>query len=307
MKKVLVSLLAVAGMAVVANAQIEAGTTSLSFQVWNGSSWTNTVNVAPGGRVEYRVVVSYTGTSTSPVGLGSIRYQPTFSNADNSGASVDNNVAFRNNGTSGSAIAGSMLSDAEAQSGAALATYGRSTWGGIAMQSSTLNVLTQFRHGDGAAANGAPAGSWIRLAGNSVTTWPLATMSAAQATTANLNLIARGVVAGQASRINAVTGQVNTFYAGGTSNLVVFRGALNLSDSTAERTLTLSSAAGSQDRVGAANNADDNRFANWFTSDFGGSFRSGVVVSSASIVVPTPGALALVGLGGLVAARRRRA
>jgi hypothetical protein len=44
-----------------------------------------------------------------------------------------------------------MLSDAEAQSGAALATYGRSTWGGIAMQSSTLNVLTQFRHGDGAA------------------------------------------------------------------------------------------------------------------------------------------------------------
>jgi hypothetical protein len=132
-------------------------------------------------------------------------------------------------------------------------------------------------------------------------------MSAAQATTANLNLIARGVVAGQASRINAVTGLVNTFYAGGTSNLVVFRGALNLSDSTAERTLTLSSAAGSQDRVGAANSADDNRFANWFTSDFGGSFRSGVVVSSASIVVPTPGALALVGLGGLVAARRRRA
>jgi len=307
MKKVLVSLLAVAGMAVVANAQVEAGTTSLSFQVWNGSSWTNTVNVAPGGRVEYRVVVSYTGTATAPVGLGTIRYQPTFSNADNSGASVDNNVAFRNAGTSGSAIAGSMLSDAEAQSGAALATYGRSTWGGIAMQSSTLNVLTQFRHGDGAAANGAPAGSWIRLAGNSVTSWPLATLSAAQATTANLNNIARGVVAGQASRINATTGLTNAFYVGGTSNLVVFRGALNLSDSTAERTLTLSSADGSQDRVGAANNADDTRFANWFTSDFGGSFRSGVVVSSASIVVPTPGALALVGLGGLVAARRRRA
>ena len=307
MKKVLVSLLAVAGMAVVANAQVEAGTTSLSFQVWNGSSWTNTVNVAPGGRVEYRVVVSYTGTATAPVGLGSIRYQPTFSNADNSGASVDSNVAFRNGGTSGSAIAGSMLSDAEAQSGAALATYGRSTWGGTAMQSSTLNVLTQFRHGDGAAANGAPAGSWIRLAGNSVTSWPLATLSAAQATTANLNNIARGVVAGQASRINPVTGGVNAFYVGGTSNLVVFRGALNLSDSTAERTLTLSSVAGSQDRVGAANNADDTRFANWLTSDFGGSFRSGVVVSSASIVVPTPGALALVGLGGLVAARRRRA
>ena len=308
MKKVLVSLLAVAGMAVVANAQtIEAGSTSLSFQVWNGSSWTNTVNAAPGGRVEYRVVVSYTGASSSPVGLGSIRYQPTFSNADNSGASVDTNVAFRNGGTSGSAIAGSMLSDAEAQSGAALATYGRSTWGGIAMQSSTLNVLTQFRHGDGAAANGAPAGSWIRLAGNGVTNWPLATLSAAQATTANLNNIARGVVAGQASEFNAVTGLANTFYVGGRTNLVVFRGALLLSDATAERTIAISSAAGSQDRAGAANNANDDRFATWFTSSFGGAFRSGVVVSGASIVIPTPGALALVGLGGLVAARRRRA
>lgn len=307
MKKVLVSLLAVAGMAAVANAQVEAGTTSLTFQVWNGSSWTNTVNAAPGSRVEYRVVVSYTGSSATPTALGSIRYQPTFSNADNSGASVDNNAPFANSGTSGSAISGSMLSAAQGQDGSAQASYGRVVFGGTAMQASTLNVLTQFRHGDGAAANGAPAGSWIRLAGNSVTSWPLATLSAAQATTANLNNIARGVVAGQASEINPITGAVNTFFVGGRTDLVIFRGAMLLSDSTAERTMVISSAAGSQDRVGAANSADDTRFATWQTSSFGGSFRSGVVVNNASIVIPTPGALALVGLGGLVAARRRRA
>ena len=51
----------------------------------------------------------------------------------------------------------------------------------------------------------------------------------------------------------------------------------------------------------------------WFNSTLGGYSGSnaslGSVVSGASIVVgvPAPGALALLGLGGLVAGRRRRA
>ncbi len=301
MKNVLVSLLAVAGMAAVANAQ----DTRLAFEVWNGSAWTSSVNVQPGARVEYRVTVSYTGTATV-YGLASGRYQPAFGGVDNAGASQDTNAAFRNGGVSGNAVAGSMLSTAEGSNGGALASYGRVGFGATAMNSSSLNVLTQFRHTGG--ASGAPAGSWIRLAGSSITSWPLASLSGAQATGANLNNISRGVAITQQPNFNAGTGVENTFYVTGTQNLVVFRGALLLSDSTDLRTITLTNTAGSLLRAGGVNSADDNRFFDWHTNQFGGSLRSAAAVAEGAInVVPTPASVALLGLGGLVAARRRRA
>lgn len=308
MKNVLVSMLAVAGLAVVANAQpiIEnAPTSRLAFEVWNGSSWTSSANVLPGARVEYRVTVSYTGTSTV-FGLASGRYQPTFGGADNEGASQDTNAAFRNGGVSGNAVAGSLLSTAEGENGGALASYGRVGFGGTAMNSSSQNILAQFRHTGG--SNGAPAGSWIRLAGSSVTSWPLATLNAAQATGTALNNISRGVAITQQPQTNAASGAVNTFYTNGTQNVVVFRGALLLSDSTDLRTITLGNAAGSNTRQGGTNSADDFRYFEWHTNAFGGVFRSAVSVAEGAInVVPTPASVALLGLGGLVAARRRRA
>jgi uncharacterized protein (TIGR03382 family) len=71
----------------------------------------------------------------------------------------------------------------------------------------------------------------------------------------------------------------------------------------------ISTAAGTLQRVGGVNAADDTRFMSWQTAATdNGSWRVGVAVENASInVIPTPATAALLGLGGLVAARRRRA
>ncbi|HLP84385.1 MAG TPA: hypothetical protein VK157_08545 [Phycisphaerales bacterium] len=285
--------------------QIEPNASSLRFEVWDGTAWSNQLVVVPGARVEYRAVVNYTGTSTVPLALGSIRYQPTFSNIDNDGTSVDGNAPFRNNGVSGVVYANSTLTTAQGVTSQPLPTYGRVNFAGTAMQSSTLNVLTQFRHGGDFAQAGAPTGSWIRLAGSSVTTWPQPTLSAP--TAAELNMIARGVVSSQASLLNPIGTPPNPFHISGTQNLVVFRGALLLSDLTDVRTITLSSAPGSQDRASAVGGTDDARFMTWQTSAFGGSYRTGVVVSDASIVVvPNPSGIACVALAAMVTPWRRR-
>jgi hypothetical protein len=313
MKNVIVSMVALAGIASVASAQIGTNDGRLVFQTWNGSAWSSSVlDAAPGQTVQFRAVVSYAGNNTSVFALGGITYQPTFSNADNTGAgaTVDTLGSYRNGGNQGSAIAGSMLSAAEGNDGNALASgYGRVVFGGTAANTASQNTVTNFRHGGGAAVAGAPAGSWLRVAGSSVTNWPLAALpTAADATATNLNNINRGVQAGQQAQTNPVTGLANTFHVAGFQNVVIFRGAITLSTDTDVRTLVLSSAAGSLQRVGATNNADDNRFMTWQTNNFGSTIQTGVVTTDASIrIIPTPATAALLGLGGLVAARRRRA
>jgi hypothetical protein len=313
MKNVIVSMVALAGLATGAMAQLnETVGGRLSFQVWNGSSWASTTDALPGSTVQVRAVVSYTGTNTAVSALGSITYQPTFSNADNTGtgAQIDQLGAYRNSGTQGNAVAGSMLTAADGQSGAALPSYGRVVYGSTAANATSQNIVTTFRHGGGAAQAGAPAGSWIRVAGSFVSTWPLAALPAGgDATATNLNNINRGVQANQTSATNAITNLPNTFHVAGTQNLVIFRQAITLSDLTDLRQLVISTAAGTLQRVGGVNAADDTRFMSWQTAATdNGSWRVGVAVENASInVVPTPATAALLGLGGLVAARRRRA
>jgi len=262
--------------------------------------------------VEWRVVVSYIGTSTNVVALGSMRFQPTFSNADNTANfdGVDNLGQWRNGGEQASTIANSMLTAAEGASGSPLATYGRVTFGAPAMTAAAFNLVTTHRHGGISPVAGAPAGTWLRVAGSSVTNWPLATMpTGAQATTANLNNISRGIAAGQNSQINPITNQPNTFYVAGTQNLVVFRGSFIASESAAQRTVTLSIAAGSMLRVGGANNPDDTRFIGWHRGPLDlATWRTGFVIEDAQIRIniPTPAAPAILGLAGLLACRRRR-
>jgi hypothetical protein len=317
MKNVIVSMVALAGIASGAMAQgvlAEANGGRLSFQVWNGSSWSSTVgNALPGQTVQFRAVVSYTGTNTAVSALGGITFQPTFSNADNTGtgAAADQLGAWRNSGNQGSAIPNSILSAAEGADGNALANgYGRVTYGGTAMNAAALSTITTFRHGGGAAQAGAPAGSWLRVAGSSVTSWPLAALpTAADATATNLNNINRSVFSNQQAAINPATNLPNTFHVAGTQNLVIFRGAITLSDSTDLRTLSLNTAAGTLQRFGGVNNADDLRYMAWQVAPTdSNSYRVGITVEGASItVIPTPATAALLGLGGLVAARRRRA
>ncbi|HLP84383.1 MAG TPA: hypothetical protein VK157_08535 [Phycisphaerales bacterium] len=309
MRQHLVSLCIVAGCATVARSQIvEPRTTRLAFEVWNGTSWGSSAAFTPGGRVEYRVTISYTGTQ-SVFGLAGGRYQPTFSGIDNDGPSRDANAPFRNGGVSSNAIPGSVLSQAEGQSGAPLATYGRVGFASQPMNAASLNTLTEHRHGGSSPQADAPPGSWLRLAGSSVANWPLPTLSAAEATTTALRNITRGVVVSQLSAVNPATGTVNTFYVNGSQNLVIFRGALLLSDSVALRTITISNAEGSLLRMGGTSSADDRRYFDWHTSQFGGSQRTGVVVSDATItVIPSAGtaSLALIATVALAARRRRR-
>lgn len=322
MKKIIASMLAVAGVATVASAQTYegyatsgnpnsgVGAARLTFQVWNGSSWSDSVTVdqtSSNRQVEVRAVLSYTGTRTDLLGLGELLYQPTLSNADNSGANTDGFGAWRNGGISGNAVANSMLNEAEGNNGAPLASYGRVRFGGIASDPSTSNVLTTFRHGGDAAQAGAPAGTWLRAAGSFAVNWPIAYTGTGTAN--DTNAILRGVSAQQASQ--AVAG---TNWVGGTTGLVLFRQAVLVSSDGGPRTLTLSSFIESVRRVGGPTSTDNRRWVGWQTgaADSGTGttgHRTLVTFEGATInvIIPSPASVALLGLGGLVAARRRRA
>jgi hypothetical protein len=285
-----------------------AGGARLTFQVWNGTSWSSTAVVNQGDtnrQVEVRAVLSYTGTRTDLLALGECLYQPTLSNADNTGANTDSFGAWRNGGVSGNAIAGSMLSEAEGQNGGPFASYGRVRFGGIASDPSTSNVLTTFRHGGDAAQNGAPAGSWLRAAGSFVANWPIA--YSGTGTADDTNRILRGTSAQQASQ--AVAG---TNWVGGTSNLILWRQAVIVSSDGDARTLVLSSFIESVRRVGGPTSTDNRRWVGWQTGAADGGtgatgHRTLLTFERAQIfVVPSPASVALLGLGGLVATRRRR-
>lgn len=333
MKKAIVSLLAVAGMATVASAQTYEGnfgpggianqpTTGaqpavVRFQVWDGAAWTNSVNTVPGGRVEWRVVVSYTGTRTDLNGLGDMGYQPVIGNADNDGVQ-DTIGAYLDGGLSGNAAgAGGTPAGllgltaaglAEANSGAQLTGYGRVRFGSTAANATSTSTLTSFRHTAG--SNGAPAGSFIRLAGQWVSSWPIAIDGAL----ANLPdgsspalRVSRGVIASQLSQNSA-----GTFFAPGVSDLTIFRQAFIAGDALGQRTLSTFIESFRRAATGAGS-TDNRRYIAWQTGPNDGGagatgHRTAFSIEGATInVIPTPGAVALLGLGGLLAARRRRA
>ena len=282
----------------------------LEAQVFNPATntWGNTLTVAPASRIEFRFIVSYTGTNTNVFALGGITYQPTFGNIDNtaSDGGIDQTLPWRNNGNQGSTIANSMLSASEGQSGNSLTSYGRVVYGDTASSTTSLNAITTHRHGGDFASNNAPTGSWLRLAGNSVITWPLPTLSQAEATAPNLNNINRGIFANQTGITNPVGGN-NTLHVSGTQNLIIFRGALQLSDLATARTIDLSSAAGTQQRIGAVNSPNDTRFMTWQINNFGTTTQVGVQTLPATIqVIPAPTTTAVIAGLLLTAARRRR-
>jgi hypothetical protein len=90
---------------------------------------------------------------------------------------------------------------------------------------------------------------------------------------------------------------------------VILRQSITLSNDPAVRTLQFSSFIESARRVGGTTSTDDTRYMSWQTGTAdNGSHRTGVQYVPGTInVVPTPASAALLGLGGLIAARRRRA
>jgi uncharacterized protein (TIGR03382 family) len=310
MKNVIVSLVAVAGVASAVNAQTQppmepVGATFKYEVALPGGAWGSSVDILPGQRVEWRAVVTYTGSETNAAGLGQVYYQPIFNNVDNAGANQDNLGTWRNNGISGqgnTTLQQGLLSVAEGADSSTLASYGRVRYG-FTSRSTTAGSsggLTGIRHSGGSA--GAPAGEFLRIAGSGNPNWYPANIP--NGTVDLNNQILWGVV----SDNNTAT---STWYTAGTQNVVIFRQAFIASADDSVRSLTLTSESATLRRAGGGAGTDDTRSMLWArTGEAGstGTIRVGVQYIPATInIIPTPGAAALLGLGGLVAARRRRA
>lgn len=300
------ALLFAAAIAHVAAAQPES---RVQLQVFDPAlnAWTNTINAAPGSRVEWRVRVSYTGTNTNVYALGGLLYQPTFSNIDNTGPNFDDLAPWRNGGNQGNGIPNSMLSAAEGESGAPLDSYGRVVYGGSAASTTNQNTITTWRHGGDFPRPFTPPGSWLRVAGISENIWPQWPQPGDFPVP---SFGSRGVLANQQAAVNPVTGLVNTWHIAGTQNLVVFRGALLLSTDT-DRTgnITINIPQESLQRLGGSSTPEGTPpifYMTWQTSQIGTTLQSVVLVEPATIVIPTPATLGFVAAAFGITLRRRR-
>ncbi len=277
MKNVIVSLVALAGIAAVAAAQ---NGTTLRWEVrqLGTDAWSTNLNVLPGSTVEFRALSTYTG-SIPAFGISALVFQPTVSNWN---SATDTLLPFRNVGTSpatGGVVAGS-------------GNYGRIIPFAVA-GISTTNALRGH-------TNLVAGINYLRVAQNNTTNWVGVGATSGTAGANNTNG-AGGIALG-----NKPFGQVNPLvdppYSQETQNVEVLRLAITLGG-TADRTLTVDAPLPGHRAVNGV------RSVNWHASatDNIGLVTGAVTIETALInVVPTPGALALLGLGGLVTARRRR-
>ena len=160
MKKVIGSLVAVAGLAAAANAQVN---TRVDWQVsMDNVNWSTNVNAQPGNLVFVRALVSYTGTA-APLGLASLVFQPTVANYDLAGT-MDVLSPFVNGGQGGntSTPLGVVSNTADPTQFGRISPFGRSAL-------SSTSFLKGHTHTGG--SGGAPAGDWLRIAQAQITNW----------------------------------------------------------------------------------------------------------------------------------------
>ncbi len=273
---------------VMAQTTTEMGGAVAQFEVFDPSAnggqgaWTTFMTAQPGQRVEWRVKFSYVGTRTDLFAIGEVLYQPTIENADNvdAGDGIDTLGPWRNGGNGGNSIVGSMLSGAEGNDGGPLPSYGRVRFGGTATAGTGSNTITTFRHSNG--SDNAPPGEWIRIAGSSVSEWPAPSFVCDWVACSYRTL--RGVSAQQQSyALNS------TYHIQGTQNLVTFRQALLLSNSTAPRIINISTFDTAFRRV-ANTGSDDTRFISWQTSfsDSGSHRTLFPAIAPATVIVNGP-------------------
>jgi uncharacterized protein (TIGR03382 family) len=316
MKNVIVSLIAVAGMSVAANAQLMKMLVST-----DGVNFSSSVNAAPGSTVQVLVTASYTGTSNAVAGFGSANFQPTVSGWH----ATDTLLPMRQGGntlpTDGSGMiqpqfyAGSTAGSGTPVHAAYVAgTYGRVNPMGRTYLGDPAQQLTGFVHvnpdGSGntylriAQANTA---AWIGQAGN--------TTGGSGVNCAQLYVVGRttsdpdfwgnheitfdpsggGWDAG--SRIAALDVR--------RSNVELFRFAFTLDATTAARDLTVDAPVAGQ-QLDPTTQARYIGYYNNVTNTGPGAPLPVVVQTGVVHIVPTPASLALLGLGGLTLGRRRR-
>jgi hypothetical protein len=267
--------------------------TSIVFQVsTDGTNWFSQVDVPvgvaapPTANVFFRALVSYTGTA-SPVGLASFVFQPTMSNA----LATDTMLPFINGGAGSNTstpigvIDGAQLTDTT--------SFGRtSPWGRSAL--SSTSALHGFFHtnpnGDGI--------NYLRIAQLQVTSWIGGTGNTTGGS---------GVPIAQLSDVGRTTSDppFNPF----TTNIYVFKWGVVLNTTDVSRVghdmIVDAPLAG----FGNRNSSTGDREVYWWanTSEATGSIRGTANITAARVfLAPSPASLALLGLGGLAAGRRRR-
>jgi len=281
MKKVIASLVAVAGMSVAASGQ---GT--VDWQVSNdGVNWSDTVNALPGQQIVARARVTTSSAVSPNLGLASFVMQPTVS----SWTAGDTLAAFHNTGIQGNSIVGSMILE-DGTEGGLDGPFGRfNPWGRTA--TSGTNFIKGHLHTGG--VGGAPAGgNWLRIAQATITSWIGGTGN----TSGN-----SGVPISQNNQsTQGITYNTNL------ANILVFQFGFTLSSDPAARSLVIDVPALG---FGNRNTTTGEREMYWFAtgSESTGQIRGAALSSSATVnVVPTPASIALLGLGGLIVGRRRR-
>jgi hypothetical protein len=259
MKKT-IAILAVAGLAAMANAQ----NTKLVFEVSNdaGATWGSNVSVTPGATVYVRTRVQLVNAGTNTVlGLAGITFQPTLTNFK----AADVRNAFDNEAT------GAGTSENPQTNTGRILPFASAGMG----PASASGLLTGHRD----------PGDILRFAGANAT---------GPVPGGTSNNLAHGVNSAQTPR--SISG---TNFREGT-DVVVFRYAITINDPTVRDMV-----------AGIPQGAVHNNRGAWYRTDAGtGSLLASMTESESAtihvVAVPAPGALALLGLGGMVAARRRR-
>jgi len=279
MKNVIVSLVAVAGIAAAASAQTNGSTLRFEVRPAGTAAWSNALSVAPGTTVEFRALITYTG-SAAAVGLSNASFQPTVSNWS---TATDTLLPFRNVGTS--PATGGVAADS--------GQYGRI----LPYASAGISTTNALR----GHTNNVSGVTYLRVAQNNTTNWVGVGPTSGTASANNFNG-AGGIATGQ--KPASLVGPADPAFDADTTDIEVLRLAITVGGA-AQRTLVIDAP---QLGIGRDSTSGLRRFS-WFSSltdNLGSSVFGEVLVQSASVTVPTPGALALLGMGGLFAGRRRR-
>jgi hypothetical protein len=275
MKCITASIIAVAGLTAAANA-----TTTVNILVNGGNQ---AIVSANSGIQSVEVLVTVSTTSTSALGLGSMIFQPIVSRW----AATDSLAPFTSAFGSNTSTPSGAVPDAPG-------SYGRIS------PFAAVNLTTSqrlFGHVHTSGSNGGPPGTFLRIAKAQVTNW-----IGEEGNTSGDS----GVNIGQRSNVGRVS--YDPAFLAYTTDVHVFRFALLLdTDLGVGRHIIVDAPLAG---FGNLNTTTGNREVYWYAdlNEVTGSVREVPTVVSGliRIGIPTPASLALMSLGGIAIARRRR-